>query len=76
MAIHAPLWRARVQSETLDDGTVRRYDDAHGDTKGHELHAAPDPEPKTVEFPGMEALYERFWDEIPVPRFGPIESDE
>ena len=37
--------------ETLDDGTLRRYDNAHEDTKGHELHVAPDPEPQDVEFP-------------------------
>jgi hypothetical protein len=57
--------------KTLDDGTIRRYDNSHEDTKGHELHVAPDPEPKFIEFPGIEELYERFWDEIPKPRFGP-----
>jgi hypothetical protein len=56
---------------TLEDGTIRRYDNAHEDTKGHERHVAPDPEPKAVEFPGIEELYERFWDEIPKDRFGP-----
>lgn len=58
-------------SETLEDGTIRRYDDAHEDTKGHELHLAPDPAAKQVEFTDIETLYERFWDEIPKPRFGP-----
>ena len=58
-------------SKTLDDRTIRRYDNAHEDTKGHELHVAPDPDPDYIEFPGMETLYERFWDEIPVKRFGP-----
>lgn len=53
---------------TLDDGTIRRYDNAHGKTKGHELHAAPDSEPKRIEFPGMAALWERFWSEIPKDR--------
>jgi len=62
--------------ETLDDGTIRRYDNAHEDTKGHELHVAPEPEPRTIEFPGIEELYERFWDEIPVARFGPITDTE
>lgn len=57
--------------ETLDDGTIRRYDNAHEKTKGHERHVAPDPNPETIEFPGIEKLYERFWDEIPKPRFGP-----
>ncbi|PSP61609.1 hypothetical protein BRC77_12415 [Halobacteriales archaeon QH_8_64_26] len=61
-------------SETLDDGTIRRYDNAHEDTNGHELHVAPNPEPETIDFPGIEELYERFWDEVPKPRFGP--SDE
>jgi hypothetical protein len=57
--------------ETLDDGTIRRYDNAHEATKGHELHVAPHPEPECIEFPGIQKLYERFWDEIPQPRFGP-----
>lgn len=57
--------------ETLDDGTIRRYDNAHEDTKGHEHHVAPDPEPETIEFPGIEELYKQFWDEIPKPQFGP-----
>jgi len=29
--------------ETLDDGTIRRYDNAHETTKGHERHVAPRP---------------------------------
>ncbi|WP_262174618.1 toxin-antitoxin system TumE family protein [Haloarcula laminariae] len=61
--------------ETLDDGTIRRYDNSHEDTKGHELHVAPDPEPEFVEFPGIEELYERFWDEIPKTRFGPSDDN-
>jgi hypothetical protein len=55
--------------DTLDDGTIRRYDNAHEDTKGHELHAAPDPEPKPIEFPGMVELWNRFWSEIPNDEF-------
>ena len=54
---------------TLEDGTIRRYDNSHEDTKGHELHVAPDPEPETIEFPGMVALWERFWNEIPRDEF-------
>ena len=50
---------------TLDDGTIHRYDNAHEDTKGHELHVAPDPDPESIEFPGMAALWRRFWLEIP-----------
>jgi len=63
--------RLEPESDTLEDGTIRRYDNSHEDTKGHELHVASNPEPETIEFPGMEELYERFWDEIPKPRFGP-----
>lgn len=55
--------------ETLDDGTIRRYDNSHEDTKGHELHVAPDPEPTVIEFPGMVDLWERFWGEIPKQQF-------
>lgn len=61
--------------DTLEDGTIQRYDNAHEETKGHELHAAPDPEPTRIEFPGIEDLYERFWDEIPKPRFGPSHGE-
>jgi hypothetical protein len=50
---------------TLDDGTIRRYDNSHEDTKGHERHVAPKSEPETVQFPGMVPLWERFWCEIP-----------
>lgn len=57
--------------ETLADGTIRRYDNAHERTKGHERHLAPDPEPSEIAFPGIEELYERFWAEIPKQRFGP-----
>jgi hypothetical protein len=60
-----------VDAPTLDDGTIRRYDNSHEDTKGHELHVAPDPEPETVEFPGMVSLYERFWNDVPKRRAGP-----
>ena len=52
---------------TLDDGTIRRYDNSHEDTKGHELHLAPDPNPQIIEFPGMVELWERFRSEIPKP---------
>ena len=62
-------------SKTLEDGTIRRYDNAHEATKGHECHVAPDPEPEPIEFPGMAALYERFWDEIPKPGSGPNTGD-
>jgi len=54
---------------TLDDGTIRRYDNSHEATKGHELHLAPDPDPEIIEFPGMAALWEQFWSEIPKAEF-------
>lgn len=60
---------------TLSDGTIRRYDNAHEDTKGHELHVAPDPEPETIDFPGIVALWERFWDEVPKQAFNPATED-
>lgn len=56
---------------TLEDGTIRRYDNAHEDTKSHELHVAPDPEARKIDFPGMVDLYKRFWDEVPKPRIDP-----
>ena len=37
---------------TLDDGTIRRYDNSHEDSKGHELHVAPDPNPDSITSPG------------------------
>ena len=51
--------------ETLEDGTIRRYDNAHETTKGHELHVVPDAESRIIEFPGMVELWTRFWSEIP-----------
>ena len=60
-----------IDGPTLDDGTIRRYDNAHEDTKGHELHVAPDPTPTTIQFPGMVELYDRFWNEIPKARIDP-----
>jgi hypothetical protein len=68
MGLLTPLWRARTgPTRTLEDGTIRRYDNAHEDTKGHELHVAPKPEPDRIEFPGMVALWRRFWSEVPKP---------
>ncbi len=60
-----------VDGPTLDDGTIRRYDNAHEDTKSHELHVAPDVEPEDIEFPGIVELYDRFWEEIPKARIDP-----
>lgn len=70
MGVQAPLWDNTAKPpETLDDGTIRRYDNSHEDTKGHELHAAPDPKAQSIEFPGMVELWDRFWNEIPKPAF-------
>jgi len=41
---------------TLADGTIRRFDNSHEDTKGHERHLAPDPTPDRITFPGMVEL--------------------
>ena len=57
-------------ARTLADGTIRRYDNSHEDTKGHELHVAPDPDQDIITFPGMVELWERFWSEIPKTEFG------
>jgi len=51
---------------TLDDGTIRRYDNSQEDTNST---SHPDNEPETIEFPGMVELWERFWSEIPKPEF-------
>jgi hypothetical protein len=40
------------------------YDNAHENTKGHELHVAGQPT-QTIQFPGMVALWQRFWSEVP-----------
>ncbi len=60
-----------VDTPTLDDGTIHRYDNAHEDTKGHELPIAPDPEPQDINFPRMVVIYDRFWEEIPKTRIDP-----
>lgn len=54
---------------TLTDGTIRRYDNSHEDTKGHERHAAPDSQPEQIQFPRMVELWNRFWSEIPKREF-------
>jgi hypothetical protein len=59
---------------TLGDGTIRRYDNAHEATKGHELHVPPNLEPTIIEFPGMVELWNRFWNEIPKPAIDPTDD--
>ena len=56
--------------ETLSDGTIRRHDNSHEDSKGHELHVAPDPDPIIIDpFPGMVEIWRQFWDAIPKDEF-------
>jgi hypothetical protein len=40
------------------------------DTKGHELHVPGQPT-QIIQFPGMVALWQRFWQEVPKPAFDP-----
>lgn len=77
VTVHVPLRCVDCRS-----GHARRWDDtssdnAHEDRKGHELHelhAAPDPEAKIIEFSCLGEPYERFWDEISKSRFGPSDD--
>jgi len=59
----------RQAIDTQTNRTIRRYDNSHEDTKGHELHVAPDPEPTIIEFPGILELRDRFWRETPKSEF-------
>lgn len=45
---------------TTGDDPILRYDNHHGT---HERHSGPDVE--EIEFPGLEALFERFVSELP-----------
>jgi hypothetical protein len=66
MGLQAPLRRDRaIPTPYAWRRTIRRYNDSHEDTKGHELHAAPDTESEIIEFPGMVELWKRYWSEIP-----------
>lgn len=47
---------------TLDGETIRRYDNSHEDTKGHERHTGDEVE--EIEFPGMVELVEQFENEV------------
>lgn len=52
-------WKYTLHLGTLEDLTLLRYDNAHEDTKGHELHTAAGE--RSVEFPGMEERLLEFW---------------
>lgn len=45
-----------------EGNTVLRYDNAHGETKGHERHTPDGSE--AIEFPGWQALLDRFKMEV------------
>ncbi|MFB6179124.1 MAG: DUF6516 family protein [Halorientalis sp.] len=55
-------WRYSLHYGTVDGETILRYDNAHGDTKGHEKHTGDAVE--TIDFPGMTPLYERFLETV------------
>ncbi len=75
MAVHAPLRTTHARAGDARGRHTPSIRQRPQDTKGHERHVAPDPEPQLIEFPGMEALYERFWDDIPKQRFGPSDTE-
>lgn len=52
-------WKYALHLGTLEDLTLLRYDNAHEDTNGHELHTAAGE--RAVEFPGMEERLLEFW---------------
>ncbi|MFW6436327.1 MAG: toxin-antitoxin system TumE family protein [Halococcoides sp.] len=54
-------WKYTLHLGTLEDLTLVRYDNAHEDTKGHELHTAAG-DIHDVEFPGMEERLIEFWE--------------
>ena len=54
---------------TLEDGTIRRYDTSHEETKWHELHVAPAPDLGSITFLGMVERWKRFWSELPNSEF-------
>lgn len=52
-------WKYTLHLGTVQDLTLIRYDNAHEDTKGHELHSVGGD--ANVDFPGMEELMVEFW---------------
>ena len=58
--IYPSGWKYTLHPGTLEDLTLVRYDNAHEDTKGHELHTAVG-DAGDVELPGMEELLVEFW---------------
>jgi hypothetical protein len=54
----------------VHDESTYPASDAHEDTKGHELHV-PGQQTQIIQFPGMVALWQRFWNEVPKTAFDP-----
>ena len=52
-------WKYTFHLGTVQDLTLIRYDNAHEDTKGHELHAAGGE--TDVSFSGIEERLSAFW---------------
>lgn len=52
----------RMHYGDYDGQTILRYDNAHGDTKGHERHTRDGSQ--NIDFPGWRELLERFRQEV------------
>ncbi|USZ68596.1 DUF6516 family protein [Halorussus salilacus] len=59
-------WKYRLHFGTTDGETILRYDNSHELTKGHERHVGDGETERTeeIDFPGMDALLERFVREV------------
>lgn len=55
-------WDYSLHLGEVGGDTIRRYDNAHERTKGHECHTPTGTE--IVEFPGMLTLYDQFESEV------------
>ena len=53
-------WKYTLHLGTFEDLTLVRYDNAHEDTNGHELHTAAG-DIDDIDFPGMEERLVEFW---------------
>ena len=59
-------WKYRLHFGTTEGTTLLRYDNSHERTKGHERHFTENGIERTerIDFPGMDALLNRFYREI------------
>lgn len=59
-------WKYRLHFGTTEGETILRYDSSHELTKGHERHVGDDETERTeeIDFPGTDALLERFVREV------------